>query len=650
MLETTLIEDEGMEEDSVQTPPDESAAESLFDYNIAKQRLTDLVAQFESVKTKVKSNREWRNVDLNLKKLRLDKEIKEDDIMVPVRVIDTNIKRETPPFVNYLKQSRRLLTFKARNNPGFIPDRMENEFYVGMTYPKWERPWLKLIDGSKTHGGDWMEVVRDTSKPFQVGLEHIGKDRLIHPIDAEDIQACELISRVFRVSPRQLKRFVTDWGFDGEQIRLILDGLSGRQDREKKITVHRLWFKTDNVVNVGWMSLDASCSDWLSAPKPLWIGRMVQVEVPNPAAQTMVGSVGVMLKLVPPTVQEWQDDVESSYPIYNLPNQETEQPNILDVPGRVFLDKHKQEAATTNLSAFLSGLNRAAGVYASPSNLPESAAKFESMKLESGKILPEPINFWAPNAPPPSMLAVAQYLSTLNSEEVGQVAYAVNNRQDTEKTATEVKSARQDQTMLSSVGLTLFSTTVREVYSFVFDLARNVALQGKIPFMLLTPTEEAPYLNDESILRQQFDIRAAGDVDVIERQELIQRYKEFWPIIANTPIAMQFLAKLVKLSFPDDGEEYSKMLSQGDPAQLLLVAGQIIQGLLADNPDVVQRIPPEQQAQLAEFMNVVNGLIASRAKVQGQQGAQPPGAGAAKPNPTDQMASKGAEGGLSNAS
>jgi len=158
------------------TPVDEILLQDDFaDYGKAKLRIDRLIADFNDEIQRTQRNREDRFKELNIDELKQKGILKENQFMIPVRVIDSNIRREQPAFINYIKQSRRILVFKDIGDPGIPTGRLEEEFSRGMTYSGWDIPHFKEVDGSQTHGWDAIEVVFDVSKPLHVALEHIGR-------------------------------------------------------------------------------------------------------------------------------------------------------------------------------------------------------------------------------------------------------------------------------------------------------------------------------------------------------------------------------------------------------------------------------------------------------------------------------------------
>lgn len=600
---------------------EEEERKRLFDFDQARIRLQQLVNEFEPEAKETEVRRKLRDVTVNVEALRKSGALDDDETFLPQRIINTNIEREKPAFINYLKNSRRLAIFRCVDKPKLQVDLLEEQFTYGMQYIGWELPHFKCLDGSQSHGWDAVEVVYDDTKPLHVGIEHIGHDKLIFSLDARDIQQCETVIRVYEFTPMQLRRAVLDFNFVKEQVDLLLAKTQdATSKREKTITVYKKFCKYNGVVYVAWFALSDGVKDWLKPPTKLFVGRdvkqvtMQQEEVP--VGYLPDGSIETTTVSTP--VESFVEMDEALYPIFILPYSESEKQKISEHIGRVNLDEFKQEAQTSIATSFVNGLNRATTTLASPTNdlgNGSTTVKNLDVKLFRGKIMDKPFNFWHPNYPDPSMLSALQYFDVANSQEVGQISFAANNRQDSRKTATEIGAAAQQNSLLNSVQVTLFSIYVRSVYNYVWAIVRNRAVNGKIT---LLPKEDGT--NDLETIDNEFIVLAAGDSDVIQRQEKIQRMKQDWPVVANTPAALVFLADLLKLQYPDDGLKYANLLQQGNPVLMV----QALLGIITA-PEVLKMleatIPPEQQAQLQGIIQQASQVVTTQQPQQGQQAA-----------------------------
>jgi hypothetical protein len=598
--------------------------EQLVDFSRAKVFLKRIVNDWDSEVKQTDIRRSIRDIDVDNESLRKAGKLDEDESLIPDRVIDTNIQREIPPFINYLKNSRRLAIFTCISNPDITDSqRLELEFTRGMTYPNWETPFYKEIDGAATHGWDAMEVVYDTSKPLNVGVEQIGHDKLFFPKSCLDIQDAARIIRAYDVTIEQLKKFVESFSFSREQVGKIIATRSRKNDEPETVRIYKKLCKCDGSVWVGWFSLDHGCDDWLKAPIPLVLGikekQITQVQVPT----TVMGPLGPEQVMTSQPQESWVDVPVKQYPIFILPYRETEKPRVVDHYGRVFLDKYKQEAMTSILSSFVTGLYRATQVYASRSQddgTGSSLGEENNVSLVGNRILNKPITFFHSDYPDPMVLKALQYFDVANAAETNQVSFATNNRQDSRKTATEIESSQQQQALLNSVQLTLFSTHIRSIYSLAWMIVQSQAMQSVIKFLLIKiqvpqinpmtkdpvigldgqPVMQDQWVNDEEIIKQVYDVRAAGDVDVIQRSEKIQQMKQDWPVISETVLKDAFLAELIRLQYPDSGNKWATILeTQGNQFNqmkgLLGAMGKMMAGAITDHPEIMDGLSPEDK-------------------------------------------------------
>lgn len=604
--------------------------EDWMDFNTVKVKLNRLVDNFSPQIQKAKLNRDERYKDLNLKALRAAGTLKQDELMIPIRAIDNNIRREHPLYVNYFRQSRRLMIFDAIKKKDFNSEEIEAEFTRGMTYSGWEIPLFKVVDGAATHGWDAVEVVLDMTKPFHVGIEHIGNDMLIFPTTSKNIQFNECIIRKYVVYPKQLKNLAGKYDFNMVEVDRILAECA-KEEVEKTICIYKTFYKVDGVVWVAWFEMKGS--DWLKMPAKLFLGKKQTVTITETVLDPMTQQpmIDPMTGLPKSMVRnELVDQEEYMYPVFLLPYYETEQSLIFDHVGRVFLDRHKQEAKTANISQFLTGCQRAAQIYPrlrEPTD--RNAKELENVKIKAGSIPPIPIEFFQLEYPDQTMLNLQNYLDVMDSNEAGQINYAVQNRKDSRKTATEIQAAQQENSQLNSVQVVLFSTFLREVYTFVWGIVKSKAINNEITFLWVDPIQS----NDIEKIDLDFDLRAAGDVDVIKRNEQLAQYKEFWEIVSQTPIALTFLADMLRLAFPIDGkgEVYANQLSLGDPTVLIQQMLQIIQTTI--DPEDVMSLTPEAQMNLQNVIMQAQNLVARAAN---PTGASPAGAQAAPEQETEQ--------------
>lgn len=581
----------------------------VMDFQTARIHLNRLVDDWKNEITLTEERRLKRDVEIDVESLRQEGRLDEDETLLPKRIIDTNIQREQPPYINYLKNSRRLAIFNCISNPDQKVERLELEFTRGLTYPSWETPHFKCLDGAQTHGWDAVEVVYDESLSLHVGLEHVGHDKLFFPMTNPDIQNAGRIVRAYDVTSTQLKRFVVKNGFSADQVGIILQAKEDTKNKSETTRIYKKYCKYEGKVYVAWFALDQGVSDWLKAPAPLYLG----IKDAN-----------------------GKDAPVTDYPIYLLYYRETEKPKITDHKGRVFLDEYEQEAMTSLQSSYVNGMYRATQIYASQEEdgTGSSLKEISDVVMHGNRVLNKKVNFFHVDYPDPSVIKALSFFNTENSEETGQVNFAAVNRQDSRKTAKEITSSEQQQALLNSVQLTLFSTYIRGIYNLVWLIVQSQALQGKIKFLqikvpkyamspiggvITDPTTGQPviegeqWVNDQEAIVQVYDVRAAGDVDVIQRAEKLQQMQQDWPVVSQTVLKDVFLAEMLRLRYPDTGDRWVNILtSQGtvlDQAKGLVRGfSTIIETILKTVPGVNEQLDPAS-------MQAIQQLLASSAQL-----------------------------------
>jgi len=612
-------------------PAEEQRKNEIMEFNSAKPYLQELERGFAIEVERATANRERRKVDIDIEALRKSGKLKQSDILVPMRVIDENIAREKPAYIAYLQQSRRLAIFADVQDPQIKHDDLESAFTRGMTYPGWIVSHHKAVDGAQLHGWDWYEVLYDASKPLHCGIEHVGHDRLEYSLDGEDIQNNQRIARVFKWTRAQIDQAVADYDFSPAQAEKLLAintqvSSNSGSIRDHVYTIKKGYAKYKGVVYVYWYSL-VGCDDWLLAPRPFYNGvdqevTVLQPQPPIVSVDPMTGMPSVM-EQPPLEVKQWEPVEETEYPVKLLPYEETEEKEISTRKGRAFKDKFKQEVMTVGWSGFLNGHNRATWLIGSKSQQDgKPASELQNIELKDGAIIPTSIDWRSMPYPDPSMLQGLQLFDTKNAQSQGQMTYAVQNKSaGARTTATEVESAKQDTALIGSVSVTLFSSAMRDVYTAAWRIVQSQALQDKVEFyggmeQIQNPqTGEVEYnfVNNKDVIKRRYDIRPAGDTDVVQRQELLGSMMEFWPVVQNTPIAGEFLAELLKIKFAERGDIWAKKLQEGDiKTQLLQQYMQILTSAMQN--------PGELASLDAAAMGNLQQLVATT-----QQALMPPG-------------------------
>ena len=552
--------------------------------------------------------RELRKVDVNNEAQRLQGRLASNETFVPVRIIDNNIRQALAKFMSYLRSGKRLVLFTPVNPTTKLNVQLlEESFSNGMRYLEWDVPWEREVDGMLTHGWNFMQVIYDESKPLKVAVDFIPHERVVIPLDMEDFQSLEFVPITYNYVPSKLKSYVKTFGFNAAQVDLLLATVN-EKERDKPIKCYRVMFKDgDGVVWDAWFSM--KCTAWLRAPAKLDLGMQKKVEVDQPMViDPMTGMViqqEPITKMVPVDITE--------YPLFPLYMMESEDPRVPARKGMTFYANNKQEAASSLLTSFINANRFASGFYPYKDQQGDGSSVKQDDKLiiQHNKMLNQKIGAFQPAYPDQTMMMALQAITTQNANEVGDVTNIIQNKQGSRTTAKEVESAEADDALVSSSSLLQLSRTIQRVYTFCWMLVRNYANNGEL---LIVPDPANPEQNDLKLLNAAYVLKPAGDIDFVQREELKALFLQFWPVVQNTPIAGMFLAKIMRMFFPEDGEEFASKLESGDPAQLVAALLELIK---AEPPP--QGLPPEVQTKLANIIQQAESYVQQSASV----GAKP---------------------------
>jgi hypothetical protein len=424
---------------------------------------------------------------------------------------------------------------------------VEADFTLRSRYVGWEVPFIRALDGMALTGVDYVEVEFDIDYAGHFSIQHVGHANLIFDRETRELnKQTVIIRRVFATAYD-----LTDKIFDQEQVKILLDASSETNSKDTNKTegntkdcsfeVFKIYYRDPEAIKVCWYS--PACKSYLSEPVDLFMG--IKDEFGNP--------VPVF-----------------DFPYIELSYTKDEDSRLAKVKGRADLDKYDQEAASALLSGIVNGNMRASNVYACPDGtVPPDLAqpKQLSVQLSNGAIFDRPLKFFSTPYPPQSVSASFQMILTKSAQETSQVNYAVNNRADTEKTATEVAASTTEASKLSGVQVIFLSIFIREVYRRCFDIYQSRALAGLLTDL---PAGVLEKLRRPDGRPRAFIVNSSGDTDVIAVEENINKRMKFWPVISKTPLAMAFLTDLIRLAFPQDAARYELILQQGEQKNALI--------------------------------------------------------------------------------
>lgn len=572
-------------------PESSTSAENLLDYQVAVEKIRQLKQIAGSVEAEANTRRDLRHITVDVAQEKSGNKLQPDEIYVPVRLADQNIRREQGKYVAYIKQPQRTAFFYPVDNPSLSTELLAADFTKRSRFQKWDLPIYRTIDRFQTHGYAVMEVQYDQSKPGRFYNDDVPFEDFLAPEDFREVQTCEMIGRTYHKTKTQLLELVQRSGFDPAQVDKITG--SDGEVKDQSITLYRIekmFFRVGGVVHVAWNA--EACDGWLREPRPFHNGVVDQRQQPL---------------------------FETEYPFVLFPYQISENQRIGELKGRVFLDEYQQEAATSLQSSYCTAHRRSSAPYFTRDDDNPGGEVAKNVTITPGAIIDAKVKPFQLTPPDPSMLSAIQALVTQSLQDGGNINYAANNRVDSRKTATEIQSAQTENALLATTQTALFSTAMAELLTMNFRIfASHVAaglLTSPVPVQLYTMT---------------YVITPGGDIEVVARQEKLNNMKQSWPVVQNTPIAMEFLKRMLSLMFPEDAPIYNAMFVEDQAkTQLVQKLWQFVQAL-AISPETGQ-LEPAMEPFAAEFQmlgqevaQVVNGGV--------QAGAMPGPSGPSGPS------------------
>lgn len=572
----------------------------LFEFSQCEARLRSLINTWDTIISAAERRRIVRNIEVDIESLVRQGKMRSDETLVPIRVIDNNIQKEKPSLINFVKQSPRLCVMHDQADPAKDMTYLEQDFTRINRYNGWDKPFQKVIDGAQLHGWDHIEIEYNSANPALITLSHTGHENLIFDTSVYNIHDCEEIMRRYKMTVHKFQSFAMRHKFNQSIVDKLVKKRHETDENAKSrndVIIYKRWFKWEGVCYVCWL-LDPSEQDladeWLLKPRELVLGDYI---------------VSKQMDLFGNIVIETERNPETMFPIDTYFYTETEDPKVTDHKGRYFYDKEKQIVQSALWSVYVNGCIRASNVYGSPvGGDPSSRLAKLDLTLEHGCFYNREVKFWAPEYPSSDILRAANALDVKTSEEMGDIAAAVVNREDSRKTAKEISFAETSKVAQESVPVGNLSTFVTGIYEKVFRLQRSLARQG-----LLTFVSRDPSLLDDD---KSYVLKAAGDIDVIQRNENLQKRLSIWPLVSQTLLANVFMMDIIRAMFPDDASRYEQILAQQQNNQQAMMA--LVNLLNTAIRDDAGEIRPE----FAEFAPQIEAIVGQSAGAGAGAGTQ----------------------------
>jgi hypothetical protein len=565
----------------------QAGQKNLLDLNTANGLFSQYISSHGAVEATTVTNRRLRSNKADVEQMRSAGLLQENQTFIGVRLINQNINQALPPLLSYLKQSPRMATFVPGDN-----SYLDQEFTRVLQYPGWEIPYIEVLDGAELNGIGYMMVKADNTKLGGVSMETIPFNEIIYDRRLKSLQDSPAILIKHVITAVSFYHWDSFENFDkssdaykaiakrllSEEVNVIGDDL----------VIYETFVKVNGFVYRGWYYKDSR--QWLKQPLPFSNGIEESVPEINIDPMAMTSEPTYLNKPVHLTY----------YPIAVKRSEIKENRKHDEAEGRAVEDYHKQEAATTLMTAAVNGCTQAANTMWSPdgANLDGVAPAQLQYKIKNNAIWKTPMKAFTSPWPDPMIFKGIEAITQQNAMENNQVAWAVNNRKDSRKTATEIEAAQQQQGMLTGTSALVFSIFLRDVLTMTWPIVQSDAKKGSIKFLI----EVSDPAEKEAILSKQYEVKPAGDIDFVEKQQRITNIQQDLPMFQGTPIGQEMMKEYVRLRYPEKYDQWSKILSQGNDSQLIQGLGQALQAVVTD--EATGQLKPEFAAEAQSFQQL----------------------------------------------
>jgi hypothetical protein len=551
---------------------------NLLDLNTANGLFSQYISSHGAVEATIVTNRRLRSNKADVEQMRSAGLLQENQTFIGVRLIHQNINQALPPLLSYLKQSPRMATFVPGDNAY-----LDQEFTRVLQYPGWEVPYIELLDGAELNGLGYMRIKHDATKLGAVAMDTVPMNEIIYDRRLKSLQDSPAVLIKHVITSVTFYHWDSFENFDKESdgYKAIANKLLSNEVNSvgDDLVIYETFVKVNGFVYRGWYYKDSK--QWLKQPLPFSNGIEETVPEINIDPMAMTSEPTYVSKPVHLTY----------YPIAVKRIAIIENRKHDEVEGRAVDDYHKQEAATTLMTAAVNGSTQAANTMWAPdgANLDGVAPAQLQFKIKNNAIWKTPMRAFTSPWPDPMIFKGIESVIQQNAMETNQVAWAVNNRKDSRKTATEIEAAQQQQGMLTGTSALVFSIFLRDVLTMTWPIVQSAAKKGTIKFLI----EVSDPVEKEAILSKQYEVKPAGDIDFVEKQQRIANIQQDLPLFQGQPIGQEMLKEYIRLRYPEKYDAWSKVLAQGNDAQLIQGLAQALQATVTD--EATGQLKPEFQ-------------------------------------------------------
>ena len=578
---------------------------NLLDLNTANGLFSQYISSHGAVEATIVTNRRLRSNKADVEQMRSAGLLQENQTFIGVRLIHQNINQALPPLLSYLKQSPRMATFVPGDNAY-----LDQEFTRVLQYPSWEVPYIELLDGAELNGLGYMRVKHDSTKLGAVAMETVPMNEIIYDRRLKSLQDSPAVLIKHVITSVTFYHWDSFENFDKESdgYKAIANKLLSNEVNSvgDDLVIYETFVKVNGFVYRGWYYKDSK--QWLKQPLPFSNGIEESVPEINIDPMAMTSEPTYVSK--PVHLTYYPIAVKRSAIIENRKHDEAE--------GRAIDDYHKQEAATTLMTAAVNGSTQAANTMWAPdgANLDGVAPAQLQFKIKNNAIWKTPMRAFTAPWPDPMIFKGIESVIQQNAMETNQVAWAVNNRKDSRKTATEIEAAQQQQGMLTGTSALVFSIFLRDVLTMTWPIVQSAAKKGTIKFLI----EVSDPAEKEVILSKQYEVKPAGDIDFVEKQQRIANIQQDLPLFQGQAIGQEMLKEYIRLRYPEKYDAWSKVLTQGNDTQLIQGLAQALQATVTD--EATGQLKPEFQPE-AQSLQQLQQAVEQRLAQTPQNGNQP---------------------------
>lgn len=569
------------------------------DYKKLEDKIKTLKDGMEELQVKQRESRKLRYSEVDVEAQRKAGRIGPDELWVSRHLINNNIMREQPSYIQYITQSQRAVICEDEIDKSNDLTLLDQDLTAKIRYEDWEQDMFPNVDGFQANGYGIMELVEDSSTTGDLSYESVEYADFGFLADSRKIQQLEMTGRWCYFTRTKLTELCgdptkpKDSNWDKTQVDKVLASepsanvaLEDYELKDKSLyPIMKVMFRINGVVNVGW-AYAPLCDDWLRKPRPLYIGRRQLIEPqppevnpmtqqpadPNAASmfasfqQAKMQAMGkfdmtqwaisiVAQGMTPPS----KPSFETMYPYTMFPYLNSENSTISNLKGRVYLDQDAQEAVSSLTSSTITQARRSAGLYGSKdaSDPNDDVLMQSNITLKPNSIVNSKVSFTYLPSPEPGMFSSIQTLEAANQNESGNVNFAVMNRKDSRKTSEEMKMAQSESQSLDTVQVVNFSIALKKLYGQMSEIIKSRVISG----LIIVNATVLP------LYGRKFKVKPSGDVDVIEKAQMVETMMNAWPVVKDTACASVFLMDLLEKMFPNNAAKYVKAMSDASAQQ-----------------------------------------------------------------------------------